>query len=95
MEGRFRSYNELERCVVHWEQCPRGAELPAASPISGAIPSLLCDAEGDKCQLELSTFEQLDVFCCPLGWTRNDWQTKLAGQQTSESLAITEVCAAG
>jgi hypothetical protein len=75
MQGRIGRHNELERCVVHREQGPRGAELPAGGPISSAIPSLLRDAQGDKCQLDLPTFEQLDVFCRPLGRTRNNRQT--------------------
>ena len=77
------------------KQRPRGAELLSAGPVSGAVPSLLRDAERDEGELDLAGFEQLEVFHRPFGRPHDDGQAELAGQQPRQPLAIGVVGAAG
>ena len=94
-DARVGQHHELERRVVHRKQRPLRAELLSASPVAGAVPSLLRDAERDERQLDLAGFEQLEVFDRPFGRPHADGQAELAGQQPREPFAIGVVGAAG
>src|SRR5262249_44703 len=80
--------HELERRVVHWEDGPHRAGLLAARPLAGSVPSLLRHPERDEGELDLAGFEQLDVLGWSFGWSHENRDIKLAGQQLHEAVPI-------
>ena len=54
--------HELERRIVHREECAHRPQLLAPGPRARPVPGLECDPQGDEPDLDFTRFQQLDVL---------------------------------
>jgi hypothetical protein len=63
--------------------------------IAGSVPSLLRHPERDEGEVDFAGFEQLDVLGRSFGWSHENRDIELAGQQLCEAVPIIVVSTAG